>query len=285
MSGSSTGRHGVLIGIIVSLAAILILLVGAIVVVQVRSGDAGIQSQPPVVTITETQPVETGVEPTSPSPELSTVPGSILSDTPAVNPAEDSVAAGQTEIRTVSPVNRNFDIQDGWSPSANTTGVEGDCYPSPVALDPDIYTCGPSAASMNACYISPASNLLGYCPNGPFSREYRPIQVMGDLKEATVESQPYPWGLELDDGRLCTARQGGAWGSRADGGIGTYSCTGGDTNELGLVMPGDHSPNGVDMSGPKWTLKMGAMGSPDDEFPAPRTVGVAIAYFAAWSEQ
>ena len=50
-------------------------------------------------------------------------------------------------------------------------------------------------------------------------------------------------------------------------------------------LPNENRPNGVDMKGSKWTLKMGEMGVPGEVFPAPRKVGITTAYVVDWADR
>lgn len=193
---------------------------------------------------------------------------------------DEPVSTTPTEKSYIAPVDRQLILQDGWQQSGSIEQVSGYCSPTGVAEGQDIYTCGSTAQSLEACFFSSDSPTQGICLTDPFSREYRSIIFTGEkLNDQVTES--YAWGLVLDDGRECTARRGGAWGSRADGGIGTYHC-GSGSHEVGLVLPGDGTIRGIDMSNPKWTLQMGEQGDVGEDFPPPRKVGITAAYFVSW---
>lgn len=191
-------------------------------------------------------------------------------------------SSNPTEKRIISPVDRQFNIQDGWRQSGPVEEVSGYCSLIGMAQGQDIYRCGSNAQSLAACFFSPVSPTQGICLTSPFSREYRSIIFTGEKSNGSP-GESYPWGLVLEDGRECTARMGGAWGARADNGIGTYSC-GTGSPEVGLAIPGDGITRGVDISKPTWTLQMGEMGEVDEDFPPPRKVGITTAYYVAWAE-
>ncbi len=193
---------------------------------------------------------------------------------------DGDVLGGSTEIVRLSPVSRDGQERAGWTRSQSLQTESGFCLPSAVALDSGIYTCGPNALSANACFYVESTGVF-YCPLSPFQREYRVFDFRDGFR-AFDEEATYPWGLELDDGRRCVARQGGAWGARADLYKAVYSCDSGD--EFILVAPGESGADAVDDSGGKWTVRMGQMGVPGDDFPAPRTVGVSAAYYAGWED-
>lgn len=185
-----------------------------------------------------------------------------------------------TVIRYVSPISRDGEIQPGWRQAGETHSLEDNCNRSPVAVEDGIYQCGPSALAAMACFYNHPTEAY-FCPLSPFGRQYRLLKIMGE-SDGTQFTQPYPWGLELDDGRECTIRQGGAWGTRDDGYFGTYSCDTGE--EFVLSTGGQHDalftvdPNG------KWTVSLGELGAVGEQFPPPSTMGLAAIYYAAWAK-
>ncbi|NUS94656.1 MAG: hypothetical protein HOQ36_19985, partial [Nocardia sp.] len=90
-------------------------------------------------------------------------------------------------------------------------------------------------------------------------------------------ADPEPWALELADGRQCRIRVGGAWGGRADGLVGAYSCTGGA--EV-VLQPAD-ARTAIDTSAPTWHVSMGELGAGSPDLPPPTIADVRTAYFAA----
>lgn len=160
--------------------------------------------------------------------------------------------------------------------AVEVTGEQVDgCTSSPAAEDPGIVACFPHAAGADICWVEPDRSTL-LCGGMPWEKKL--YQYQSDQPVGTVpvgDSEASPWGLELADGLRCRLRNGGSWGGRADGYVGAYSC--GD--ETRFVLAGPDEPL-VDRSGPRWTVKVGALGGDGDEFPPPRAVPVTTAYFA-----
>lgn len=266
-------------GLLWSIAAILtVVVVGLVIAVFfLPSGDSADDAQasttPEVYVIKESVVVtETTVAAT---PDENTPATTSATAAPTT---QEETRDGATEVRRISPVTDDWLPRDGWTVVNTTEMMQGGCYPSPVALDDGIYSCGANALSANACFHNPDSNVF-YCPLNPFNPEFRAYYFTGEVNDTPAARDPMPWGLELDDARQCTARQGGAWGWRADDYVGVYSC-GGGSNEVVLALPGEPV---VDDSDDKWTVLMGEMGQ-GEEFPAPRPVGVTAAYYAGWQD-
>ncbi|HEY7054438.1 MAG TPA: hypothetical protein VH496_20215 [Mycobacterium sp.] len=89
-----------------------------------------------------------------------------------------------------------------------------------------------------------------------------------------------PFAMLLDDGTRCLFRNGGAWGGRADGYLGVYGCGGPTSNLAVLWLPSQGPGSCIDRSTPVWTVKVGQLGSPADNFGPPQTRKVASAWFA-----
>lgn len=227
---------------------------------------------------TETHAAEETVVVTDTTTAEVTEPGESTPPAAAGTTTHEETRDNATEIRRLSPVTEEWLPSEGWTVTNTTEMMQGDCHPSPVALDAGIYRCGPNALSANACFHNPDSG-VSYCPISPFSPEFRAYYFTGEITDTPAVDDPMPWGLELDDARQCTARQGGAWGWRADGYVGAYSCDGG--SEVVLAPPGEPA---VDDTDDKWTVLMGEMGSQGEDLPTPHPVGVAVAYYAGWQE-
>lgn len=234
-------------------------------------------ADPAPVTNTETITPGTVVDENT---EATTAP-----ESPTASPTDPTSPPGQTrtEVHTFAPSNRAGDIQPGWTQRGEIEVIDSGCYQSPVALHSDIYSCGPHVLGAQACFPDPTSGMF-LCPQGPFNNQFRKLAFTGTVEE-TGHTQPYPWGLILEDGRECIARQGGAWGGRADGYYGIYSCAGqdqGQNHEVVLAHPDD--PVAIDESTDIWTVEVGELGMPDQHFPPPTRIGVTAAYFAAWPD-
>lgn len=224
-------------------------------------------------------PGPTGTAPVSTTSTSSSAPGTtgpLVTTTDTDSPSTTSSAPpqGVTEIRRVTPVTRQGEIRAGWTAGNTTEEMDMNCVPSLVALDADVYRCGPNAFAGQACFASAEAGVF-HCPISPFYQEFRTYTFTGDISSAPV-ADPMPWGMTLDDARQCIARQGGAWGWRADDYVPVYSCTSGTE----FVLAASDRPV-VDRSREKWTVLMGEVGQ-GEEYPAPQPVGVAVAYYAGW---
>ena len=269
--------NGTVISAIVALAVLVV--AGAAAAFLLRGEGApettspAVDTDPAPVTITETL-----------------TPGTAVAEkteavTATASPTDPTIPPGQprTEVHTFAPSNRAGDLQPGWTQRGEMEVIDSGCYRSPVALHSDIYSCGPHVLGTQACFPDPTSGIF-LCPHGPFSNQFRKLVFTGTVEE-TGPGQPYPWGLILEDGRECLARQGGAWGGRADGYYGIYSCAGEDQGknyEVVLAHPDD--PVAIDESTNIWTVEVGELGMPDQHFPPPTRIGVTAAYFAAWPD-
>lgn len=251
----ASGQRGVIAALVVLIIVLLVVLAAVITFV--------LRAQPAEPTAAET---------------VVTVTTQVTSDPGPTEPATSAPTTGPaTRIAHISPVNRAGQLQPGWQISERGT-MDTWCGDSPVAVDEGIYSCGPSALSAPACFA--ATDGIFYCPLDPLGNQVRALELNIELTDGT-RGEPAPWVLELEDGRRCTIRTGGAWGSREDGYVGSYSCEGGP--EVVLAPPEGDGSYGVDRSSGRWTVKLGELGMPGDTLPPPSTVGISTAYFAAWA--
>ncbi|MGW0635886.1 hypothetical protein [Nocardia salmonicida] len=170
---------------------------------------------------------------------------------------------------------------DGFALTGPTPVGTLDCSymsPSRSATTAGIYECGASADSANVCWAAPdRASLL--CANDPWQRGLRLYTVSPPVADIGKTASPEPWALELADGRHCRIRVGGAWGGRSDGLVGAYSCDGGND----VVLQPSTARTAIDTSTSTWLVEVGPLGSGAPDFPAPATVAVRTAYFAATS--
>lgn len=151
-------------------------------------------------------------------------------------------------------------------------------FASPSAVSPTIYSCAPSAASADLCWPTYGSMLCAWDPWGKELRRAHPTNPM--IPPVSVQDDPQPWALELTDGTRCRIRNGGAWGGRADGLLGAYSCERDWSEEYVFVLTHADSPV-VDTSTNAWTVLVGGLGAPSEPFPPPGRMTVKTAWFAA----
>lgn len=200
------------------------------------------------------------------------------SGTPEAAPIDDSDTPA-TEVVSLVAVDTVGNPVNGFTlPSPDPVG-QLDCRngtPSRSATTPNIYECGASADAADICWSTPTNTEL-LCANDPWVRELRRYTVDPPLEPIGQTGEPEPWALELADGRTCRIRVGGAWGGRADGLVGAYSCSGGAE----VVLKSPDARTAVDRSTDTWRVAMGELGAGAPEFPPPTTVMVRKAFFAA----
>ncbi|MGW1741754.1 hypothetical protein ACWCPQ_23460 [Nocardia sp. NPDC001965] len=218
-------------------------------------------------------------------------PGSVVSATASPGPvATSTVAQTSTSERSDPPptavvslvaVDAAGQPADGFVVTGTAPSGEIDCdktTSSRSATSPGIYRCGASADAADVCWARTARSEV-LCADDPWSRELRWYSVSPPLEPVGKTADPEPWALELADGRQCRIRVGGAWGGRADGLVGAYSCTGGA--EV-VLQPAD-ARTAIDTAAPTWHVSMGELGAGSPDLPPPTIVDVRTAYFAAAS--
>lgn len=160
----------------------------------------------------------------------------------------------------------------------NVTAVNDCTSPSPSAVADDIYYCSPSAASAGTCWPSTPESLL--CVDNPWDKLLHRVTYRGQLPPVQHPAAPDPFALVLDDGTRCLFRNGGAWGGRDDGYVGTYGCGDPSANLAVLWLPSQGAGTYIDRSTPVWTVKIGQLGTPTTHFPPPQPHTVTTAWFA-----
>jgi hypothetical protein len=104
--------------------------------------------------------------------------------------------------------------------------------------------------------------------------------IPGQLPPVQPNAMPEPFAMLLDDGTRCLQRNGGAWGGRDDGYVGTYLCGDPSANLAVLWLPSRGPGTCIDRSTPAWTVQIGQLGTPTTHFPPPRPHAVTTAWFA-----
>lgn len=186
-----------------------------------------------------------------------------------------------TQVITAVAVGPDGAPINGWqeSPAQGDVTAVGDCStPSPAAVANDIYYCSPSAAGADTCWPSTPGSLL--CVDDPWTQRLHRVTYGGQLPQVQPTAIPEPFAMVLDDGTRCRSRNGGAWGGRDDGYVGTYFCGAPDANLAVLCLPSSGPGTCIDHSTAAWTVKVGQLGTPDQHFPPPQTHAVTTAWFA-----
>ncbi|MBV9822790.1 MAG: hypothetical protein JO144_11175 [Actinobacteria bacterium] len=212
-------------------------------------------TRPSTTAPTTTEPASTSA-PASTAP-ASTAPASSSAAPAASRPAGPSSTATPgpgTELVVRRPVTAHGRAAAGYTVVAlepddqlNCGGSLRGLFPSPVAVDPGIVGCTPSAEYALACWQGPTTT-TALCYQDPWQRRVVEIHTGGRLAAQPVPRQPSPLGLVLGNGVRCTLRDGGAWGT-LDGHpdmFGTFSCT-----DRSVIWGTDHS-DGIDRASTLW---------------------------------
>ncbi|MBW0015208.1 hypothetical protein [Mycobacterium sp.] len=186
-----------------------------------------------------------------------------------------------TQVITAVAVGADGQPINGYqeSPPAGNVFAVSDCStPSPSAVADNVYYCSPSAAGAGTCWPSTRGSLL--CIDDPWDKRLHRVSYDGSLPPVRPIATPDPFALALDDGTHCLLRNGGAWGLRADGYEGAYSCSGSGAHLAVLWLPSQGAGSCIDRSSPAWTVKVGQLGTPDANLPPPQTRVVTAAWLA-----
>lgn len=160
--------------------------------------------------------------------------------------AQQTVAAGPTQVRIFKPFNPNGDLVVGL---AVTGKIEGSCWTESLAAPgrPDAWRCMAGNTIYDPCFASLAGSELA-CAQEPWAANAVLLTLHSPLPERTAPTGPLltglPWALELENGRRCTLLTGattGIAGMRLN-----YGCTG-DTYAVG----------DIDRSLPRWRVFFG----------------------------
>ncbi|WP_232622270.1 hypothetical protein [Rhodococcus rhodochrous] len=179
-----------------------------------------------------------------------------------------------TEVINIVAVDRNGVPLPEWR-ARNPVRTAVDCqypWPSMSSRGTDIVSCGSTVDGAHTCWIHNDRRSLT-CAIDVWKKEFLQYRVDEPLSPVSAPTEAEPEWLELDDGSHCFRRHGGAWGARADGLAGAYSCDGGDSFVLAYDGPA------IDTGAGQWTVKVGGLGASGEVFPTPAVVGVVRAYF------
>lgn len=200
---------------------------------------------------------------------VSAQPGSAIADPPPTQ---------QIAVVAVGPGGQPINGYKETPPEGNVAAVNDCSAPSPSAAADNVYYCSPSAAGAGTCWPSTPGSLL--CVDNPWTKSLHRVTYDGPLPPVHPAATPDPFALTLDDGTHCLLRNGGAWGVRADGYEGAYSCSGTGPYLAVLWLPSQGIGSYIDRSSATWTVKVGQLGTPASVLPPPQTHAVTEAWFA-----
>lgn len=172
--------------------------------------------------------------------------------------ADGSVAAGWTTTSIPNPCPGSFGVADA----------------SPFAKGRGVFTCGPNAANLLACWTFPAGKVGCIQGTGQLGRKL--VTFASDIRyTGAAEPNPAPLAVELTDGTTCST-VGHDSANHWQGRNGWLYCTNGRM----LLAKGDGTTSGYfDKSNPVWT----ADSVPQNGNVAPTVVRVASATYAQGS--
>jgi hypothetical protein len=186
-----------------------------------------------------------------------------------------------TQVITTVAVGPNGQPIDGYqeAPTQGNVVEVNDCTtPSPSAVANNIYYCSPSAAAPARAGRRRPDRCYAWTTRG--TKSLHRVTYGDSLPPVQAVAAPDPFALALDDGTHCLLRNGGAWGGRDDGYVGTYWCRDPSANLAVLCLPSQGAGTCIDRLAPVWTVKVGQLGTPTTRFPPPRTRAVTSAWFA-----
>jgi pimeloyl-ACP methyl ester carboxylesterase len=181
-----------------------------------------------------------------------------------------------TEVVEVVPIDTSGNPTPEYTVEPRNQTV--DCSyaePSPSSVGTDIAWCGGTADAADVCWVL-SDRITLLCGHDPWEQVLYELQADAPVDAIAANPDPLPWALELANGMRCRLRIGGAWGGRSDGLIGWYGC---GTDARVVLGPQEGPP--IDQSQAAWTVQIGELGEPDQEFPTPEQIDITVAYFAS----
>jgi von Willebrand factor type A domain len=159
----------------------------------------------------------------------------------------------------LKPVDGQGNTQAGFQKDESQRDNVIDCSDgraSPYDVGSGVRRCGTTADSGDACFPT-ARGAYVLCLLDPFDPVLTLRAASGtDVAVEPRSEDPYPIGLELDDGTHCRAVIGGSWGPR---GAPDYSCKGADYPGI-WSSPGDW--HGIARGPDGWTVQVGPEAGP-----------------------
>ncbi|RIV39739.1 hypothetical protein D2L64_08010 [Micromonospora radicis] len=148
------------------------------------------------------------------------------------------------------------------------------CSSAFAATASDIVSCGPTAASAQACWIE-TNRATVLCGRPGDNRLYRfGVRQALPRYEPLPEARREPLAIELRDGTICTRRTGGPAPPLPEPFSSQYWC-----GEHGLAVQA-HGEDLLDRSSPFWTLRTMLAAAADGGDPVPIRREVALVHYA-----
>ena len=195
---------------------------------------------------------------------------------PDPTPTQEQTAAAEpaTEIIEIAPWDENGDLTSDWTLDDSTIGGGGavdaeSCLPSEHGTGENTVSCGTTADATSACWITETPMQMACLDeSAPDAQTVRLIGLSGPAPATTEPVEdPSPLWLELDDGSMFAAVNGGAF-SPPEGFLVAYARIdgGGDEDRFEeIVVPADDSADIIDKTADRWSVTVGADGQEDVE--------------------
>lgn len=190
-------------------------------------------------------------------------------DTPVSSDATPAPAATRTIL--LNPKAADGSLAQGWKVVAegmDPCSTQGAADPSPVAVGRNVFTCGPTAAALLACWTFPGDKI------GCVRDADRTIYMFTSKRtySGAQVAEPSPIAVRLSDGTMCSMAMhdhGQHWQGRQ----GWLHCRDG---RMLLTQGNDGDGSYFDKTNPAWT----ADAVPQQGVVAPKRVTVASVTFA-----
>ncbi|QZY51222.1 hypothetical protein [Leucobacter tenebrionis] len=172
-----------------------------------------------------------------------------------------------TEVIEVAPFTEDGTTADGWSVDDSTLAggyaIPADtCRASEHGAGENTIACGSTADALSACWLTEQRDRIACLDEAePEATTLRMIQLDGTAPAPTEASdEPDPLWLELEDGSMFVAVNGGAF-TPPDGYLVAYTRLDGDGERFEeLLVPDDDSAPIIDRGEDLWTVAVGADG-------------------------
>ena len=187
-------------------------------------------------------------------------------ETSTPSPSE-TTAGPATEIGEITPYNENGFLNDGWNVEHSKPEdgeAPADCYESAHGTGPNTVTCGPTAASLGACWLTEDRMQIACLDEYAVGEQnLKHVALDGEAPAETPATEdPIPLWVELDDGSTFAAVHGGAW-SPPEGYLVAYSRADDPETLEEILVPDDDSAPIFDQSEDLWTVTVGEDGGQD----------------------
>lgn len=186
---------------------------------------------------------------------------------PTPTPEATTSAEPTTEVVEITPWGEDGELASDWavddSALAGGRTVDAEhCAPSEHGTGANTLSCGTTADATSACWLTESPTQMACLDeSAPDEKTVRLIALAGSAPATTSPVEdPIPLWLELDDGSMFAAVNGGAFSPPA-GYLVAYTRIdgGGDGYEV-IVVPDDGSAEIFDVSTDLWSVAVGVDG-------------------------